>query len=89
MQVTQPLRQQFDHAGYCEWQLVTRGDVGIFMEDADAVARVAAEFLARHGPKAIADLHDMAEIAAGNGDRLSAEAWIDIADVAARLLRRH
>jgi hypothetical protein len=58
------------------------------MDDADDVARVAAGFLARHGPSAIADLRELAEIAVANRDQLSAAAWTDIADVAERLLRR-
>jgi hypothetical protein len=58
------------------------------MEDADEVAQVAAELLGRHGPSVIADLHEKAEIAAANGDQLSAEAWADIADTVEGLLRR-
>ena len=46
------------------------------MEDADDVDRVAAELLARDGPVvAVAVLREWAEIAAGIGDRQSAEAW--------------
>lgn len=56
-------------------------------DDQDEVARVAAEFLERHGPAVIADLRERAEIAAANGDQLSAEAWTDIADAAEQLLR--
>ena len=58
------------------------------MDDADAVDRVAAKFLERHGPGAILDLRERAEIAAGNQDRLSFDAWTDIADAAERLLWR-
>ena len=56
------------------------------MDDADEVARVAREFLASHGPSVIPDLRERAEMAAANGDQLSAEAWTDIADMAERLL---
>ena len=56
------------------------------MEDADEVERIAGEFLASHGPRVIPDLRERAEIAAANGDQLSAEAWTDIADAAERLL---
>lgn len=56
------------------------------MEDADDVERVAAGFLARQGPAAITGLRERAEIAAANGDELSAEAWSDIADALERLL---
>jgi hypothetical protein len=56
------------------------------MDDADEVNRVAAEILERHGPTVIPDLRERAEIAAANGNQLSAEAWTDIADAAERLL---
>jgi hypothetical protein len=56
------------------------------MDDGDEVDRVAAEFLKRHGPSVILDLRERAEIAAANGDQLSAETWTDIADAAERLL---
>ena len=56
------------------------------MDDADEVERVAGKFLASHGPSVILDLRERAEIAAANGDQLSAEAWTDIADAAERLL---
>jgi hypothetical protein len=56
------------------------------MDDADEVDRVAAEFLDSRGPSVIPDLRERAEIAAANGDQLSAEAWADIADAAERLL---
>jgi hypothetical protein len=56
------------------------------MDDPDEVDGVAAEFLKRHGPSAIPDLRERAEISATNGDQLSAEAWTDIADAAERLL---
>ena len=59
------------------------------MDDADDVARVAAGYLARHGPSAISDLRELAEIAEANGDQLSVEAWTDIADCIEKLLRRH
>ena len=56
------------------------------MDDAEDVARVAADLLERHGPSVIAELREQAEIAAANGDQLSAEAWADIADAAEGLL---
>jgi hypothetical protein len=56
------------------------------MDDADEVQRVAREFLETHGPSVILDLREQAEIAAANGDQLSAEAWTDNADAAERLL---
>ena len=56
------------------------------MDDADEIERVAEEFLNRHGPSVILDLRERAEIAAANEDQLSAEAWMDIADAAERLL---
>jgi hypothetical protein len=59
------------------------------MQDDDDVSRVAAEFLARRGPTVIADLREVAEIAAANGDQLSADAWTDIADTVQKLLQRH
>lgn len=56
------------------------------MDDADEVARVAREFLVNHGPGVIRELRERAEIAAENGDQLSAKAWTDIAEAAERLL---
>lgn len=56
------------------------------MDDADEVDRVAADFLKRHGPSVVPDLRERAEISAANGDQLSADAWMDIADAAERLL---
>jgi hypothetical protein len=56
------------------------------MDDGDEVDRVAAEFLKRYGPSVILELRERAEIAAANGDQLSAETWTDIADAAERLL---
>ena len=56
------------------------------MDDTDEVERVAEEFLKRRGPTVIPNLRERAEIAAANGDQLSAEAWTDIADAAERLL---
>jgi hypothetical protein len=59
------------------------------MDDADEVYKVAAECLGRHGASVVADLRERAEIAAANGDPLSAEAWTDVADAAEKLLKRH
>ena len=56
------------------------------MDDADEIDRVAAEFLERQGPSVILDLRERAEIAAANRDRLSFDAWTDIADAAEHLL---
>jgi hypothetical protein len=56
------------------------------MDDAIEVEGVAGEFLASHGPSVILDLRERAEIAAANGDQLSAEAWTDIADAAENFL---
>jgi hypothetical protein len=50
------------------------------------VERVAREFLDRHGSDAPLILREHAEIADGLGDRLSAEAWRDIADAVERLI---
>jgi len=59
------------------------------MDDASEVERVAAEYVARHGLRALTDLQERAEMAAETGDRLSADAWTDIAEAAARLLKRN
>jgi hypothetical protein len=59
------------------------------MDDADEVYKVAAECLGRHGASVVAGLRERAEIAAANGDPLSAEAWTDVADAAEKLLKRH
>lgn len=56
------------------------------MDDADLVAALAADMVRQHGPEAIAMLAEKAEIAASLGDELSAQAWRDIAEVAARLV---
>ena len=56
------------------------------MDDADLVKTVAADFARQCGRRAVPYLRDQAEIAANQGDALSAEAWHDIADAAALIL---
>jgi len=59
------------------------------MENAEEVAKVAADLLRQQGPGVLADLREQAELAGANGDELSAGAWTDIADAVEDLLRRH
>jgi hypothetical protein len=55
-------------------------------DDADLVKEEASKFIARSGKGAVADLRNRAEIAAAQGDDLSAEVWTEIADAAEALL---
>ena len=54
------------------------------MDDHDLVEHVARQFISRHGACAIELLRERADCCAG--DHASADAWLDIADVAERLL---
>jgi hypothetical protein len=56
-------------------------------QDADLVRSVAVEFIQRSGVRALAELYDFADIAAGLGDQASVEAWQDIAEAAEALLK--
>jgi hypothetical protein len=56
------------------------------MDDADEVRCVAGEYVAEYGSDAPAYLRAEGTRARVNGDRLSAEVWDDIADVAEVLL---
>lgn len=56
-------------------------------EDADLVAMVAADYLRRRGAAAIPRLREREEIAYACGDRLSAETWHEIAEMASLMLR--
>jgi hypothetical protein len=58
------------------------------MDDDEAVARVASDYLARWGPAVLAHLLDMEAIARSLGDELSADAWLDIARSAAEQMDR-
>jgi hypothetical protein len=55
------------------------------MDDADLVRQVAAEYLARKGRMALQVLMFQEELARDRGDKLSADAWLDIARAAAEL----
>jgi hypothetical protein len=57
------------------------------LEDAELVSRTAAELVALMGRDVIAYLRSRAEIAAGIADRVSEQAWLDIAEAAGNLLR--
>ena len=52
-------------------------------DDDDLLAAEAATFIKRHGPSAVPRLREHEEIARGLGHELSADAWSDIAMVAA------
>jgi hypothetical protein len=54
------------------------------MDDDDLVEHVARQFVRRHGVCAIEVLRERADCCAG--DDCSADAWLDIADAAERLL---
>jgi hypothetical protein len=56
------------------------------MDDAHLVKAVAADYALQHGQRAVPYLRERAEIAAQQGDALSAEAWHDIAEMTALLL---
>jgi hypothetical protein len=56
-------------------------------EDGFLVEKVAREFVARLGPDAVPFLQEQAEIAALQGDALSACAWADIAEASERILQ--
>ena len=57
------------------------------MENGELVEHAAREAIRQHGHNAVAVLLDRADTADEQGDRLSAEAWRDIADEAERILR--
>jgi hypothetical protein len=54
------------------------------MDDHDLVEHVARQFVRRHGACAVELLRERADSSAG--DYVSADAWLDIADAAERLL---
>ena len=54
------------------------------MEDHELVEHVARRFVRRHGICAVEVLHERADCCAG--DYRSADAWLDIAEAAERLL---
>ena len=54
------------------------------MDDHDVVEHVARQFLRRHGVSAVEVLRERADCCAG--DYRSADAWLDIAEAAERLL---
>ena len=54
------------------------------MDDHALVEHVARQFVRRHGACAVEVLRDRADCCAG--DEVSADAWLDIADAAERLL---
>lgn len=58
------------------------------MENGEAVAHVAADMIKRHGVFTPELCRENAKIDLERGDRLSAEAWRDIADEAERQLGR-
>ena len=55
-------------------------------DDGELVEQAAREAIKQHGRNAIAVLRERAEIADEQGDNLSARAWRDIADAAARMM---
>lgn len=57
-------------------------------DDADLVRAVAEDYVTLLGRNAVTRLRDEEAISRSEGDGLSAEAWRDIADAAAVLLRR-
>jgi len=59
----------------------------VSMENGELVEHAAREAIRQHGHNAVAVLLDRADTADEQGDRLSAEAWRDIADEAERILR--
>jgi hypothetical protein len=56
------------------------------MKDTAVVKAVAADYARHFGSDAVLRLHEEEEIAARQGDTLSAKAWRDIADAAAEIL---
>jgi hypothetical protein len=56
------------------------------MNDETLVADVAADLVRRMGDEASEYVRDEVEIAAGRGDELSEQAWIDIANAVHRIL---
>lgn len=56
------------------------------LTEAAVLDRVAREMLDLHGAEAVRRLRDQASIAAGLGDSLSAQAWLDIAEAVQDLL---
>ena len=61
-------------------------DVLAIMDDRELVEHVARQFVQRHGSGAVEVLREHADCCVG--DNVSAEAWLDIADAAERLLDR-
>jgi hypothetical protein len=57
-------------------------------DDSDLVRAVAEDYLTRLGKNSVSHLRDEETRARRGGDALSAEAWRDIADATALLLRR-
>ena len=57
------------------------------MENGEAVDQAAREAIDQHGNDAVSILRERAEVADQLGDKLSAEAWHDIADAAERMLK--
>ena len=58
------------------------------MDDKDLVDQVATDYLEKLGRGAIAHLLEMHAAAQGMGDDLSADAWLDIAQAAAIIIKR-
>jgi hypothetical protein len=66
------------------WSGRAGSDVLAVMENRELVAQAARQFVRRHGACAVDVLRERADCCAG--DDVSAEAWLDIADAAERLL---
>jgi len=56
-------------------------------DDQNMVDQVARQFIDQHGKSAPDILRQHADIAATQGNGLSTQAWLDIAEAAERLLR--
>ena len=57
------------------------------MENGEAVDQAAREAIDQHGNDAVSILRERAQVADQLSDKLSAEAWHDIADAAERMLK--
>ena len=56
------------------------------MQDDEAIQQVAREYVERFGANAAPELRESAERAEAIGDRLSADTWREIGEVAERML---
>lgn len=73
-------------SGTCRDKNRNRNVSGAMDDDQKMVDRVARQFVNQYGKRAPDVLREHADVAATQGNGLSAETWLDIAEAAERLL---